>query len=137
ANMPVAPVNLHLSSSAPNSSRSTSPAFSNATTHADSMSLLLIDDIPLAKIPSMSTWLKSLDDHKERGKDGIGFVQFSNIFEQEGFLRLSQLSGEFISWNELQEMLKVPRGTALLIMQHAKQDLWKLALEVIRDIPAL
>ncbi|KIK93406.1 hypothetical protein PAXRUDRAFT_46056, partial [Paxillus rubicundulus Ve08.2h10] len=67
-------------------------------------------------IPSMSTWLKSLDDHKEWGKDKISVVQFAPIFEQEGFLRLSQLSGEFISWNELQDMLNVPHSTTLLIM---------------------
>ncbi|KIK80350.1 hypothetical protein PAXRUDRAFT_158925 [Paxillus rubicundulus Ve08.2h10] len=82
------------------------------------MSLLLIDDIP-----SMSTWLNSHNDHKEWGKYGIRFIQFSSIFEWEGFLRLSQLSGEFISQNELQEMLRVPHGPALLIMQYAKQDL--------------
>ncbi|KIK94856.1 hypothetical protein PAXRUDRAFT_142010, partial [Paxillus rubicundulus Ve08.2h10] len=71
-------------------------------------------------------WLKSLDDHKERGKYGIRFVQFSSIFEQEGFLRLLQLSGEFISQNELQEMLKVPRGTTLLIQSKTYESWhWK------------
>lgn len=81
----------------------------------------------------MSAWLQSLDDHEERGKDKIGFTQFAPIFEREGFLRLSQLSGEFMSRNELQEMLNIPRGTALSIMQYAKQDLRKLALGVLRD----
>ncbi|KAH0832226.1 hypothetical protein J3R83DRAFT_13189 [Lanmaoa asiatica] len=96
------------------------------------MSPFLINDVPLAKIPSISTWLKSLDDHKEQGKDNIGFTQFAHIFEQEGFLRLSQLSGEFMLWNELQGMLNIPHGIALLIMQYAKQDLRKLALEVLQ-----
>ncbi|KAG6380462.1 hypothetical protein JVT61DRAFT_8607 [Boletus reticuloceps] len=117
----------------PNSSRSTSPTFSNATTHTDATSLCSIDDIPLARIPSISTWLKSLDDHEERGKDEIGFTQFAHIFKQEGFFRISQLSGEFMSRDELQGMLNVPRGIALLIMQYAKQDLRKLASEMLRD----
>ncbi|KIK81413.1 hypothetical protein PAXRUDRAFT_156170 [Paxillus rubicundulus Ve08.2h10] len=130
---------VHSSSRGPDSSHSTSPTFSNTTTHTDAMtshSLLSIHDIPFARIPSMSTWLKLLDDHEEQGKDNIGFVRFAPVFEQEGFLHLSQLSGEFISWNELQDMLNVPCCTALLIMQYAKQDLGKLALELIRATPA-
>ncbi|KAF8433193.1 hypothetical protein L210DRAFT_3649851 [Boletus edulis BED1] len=123
---------LH-STGGPNSSCSTSPTFSNATTPTDAMFLCSIDNIPLARIPSIFTWLKSLDDHKERGKDEISFTQFAHIFKQEGFFRLSQLSGEFMSRDELQGMLNVPRGIALLIMQYAKQDLQKLALETLRD----
>ncbi|KAF8137587.1 hypothetical protein EV363DRAFT_1446409 [Boletus edulis] len=132
-NVPQAAAHLPTSTGGPNSSRSTSPTFSNATTSTDAMSLCSIDNIPLARIPSIFTWLKSLDDHEERGKDEIGFTQFAHIFKQEGFFRLSQLSGEFMSRDELQGMLNVPRGIALLIMQYAKQDLRKLALETLRD----
>ncbi|KAI9571120.1 hypothetical protein HD554DRAFT_2239249 [Boletus coccyginus] len=135
---PAIPATVHSSSGdhGPDSSCSTSPTFSNTTTHTSATSLQFsIDDIPFTRIPSMSAWLKSLDDHEEQGKDKIGFARFAPIFEQEGFVRLSQLSGDFISQNELQEMLSVPHGTALSIMQYAKQDLQKLALEVIRATP--
>ncbi|KAG8217397.1 hypothetical protein J3R82DRAFT_5506 [Butyriboletus roseoflavus] len=113
-------VTAHSSTSGPNSSCFTSPTFSNVT---DAMSPFSIDDVLLARISSISAWLKSLDDHEEQGKDNIGFTQFAHIFEQEGFLHLFQLSGEFMSWNDLQGMLNVPYGITLHIMLYTKQDL--------------
>ncbi|KIO09223.1 hypothetical protein M404DRAFT_132539 [Pisolithus tinctorius Marx 270] len=41
----------------------------------------------------------------------------------KGFMHVSQLTTGFVQLSELQDWLGIKRGTAILIMQYAKQDL--------------
>ncbi|KIK26840.1 hypothetical protein PISMIDRAFT_94059 [Pisolithus microcarpus 441] len=42
---------------------------------------------------------------------------------EKGFIRISQLSPDFVKLSDLQEWLRIDVGTAILIMQYAKEDL--------------
>jgi hypothetical protein len=44
------------------------------------------------------------------------------VLKKRGFLRVSQLTLEFLSMKDWQELLGVEMGTAALIMQYAKAD---------------
>ncbi len=61
--------------------------------------------------------------HEERNKDGIIFAPYGVTLKSKGFLRISQLTSEYIQLKDLQEWLGIEIGTAILIMQYAKEDL--------------
>ncbi|KAG8220268.1 hypothetical protein J3R82DRAFT_1349 [Butyriboletus roseoflavus] len=105
----------HSSTSGPNSSHSTSPTFSNAT---DTMSLFLIYDVPLARIPSIFTWLMIM---RSRAKTTLASLNLLIFLNKKVFFASLSCQG----------MLNVLCGIALLIMLYAKQDLQKLVLKVL------
>ncbi|KIK10992.1 hypothetical protein PISMIDRAFT_82123, partial [Pisolithus microcarpus 441] len=45
------------------------------------------------------------------------------MLREKGFIRISQLSPDFVKLSDLQDWLGVDVGTAILIMQYAKEDL--------------
>ncbi len=74
-------------------------------------------------IPDIVAWFSYLDQHEERNKDGIIFAPYGVTLKSKGFLRISQLTSEYIQLKDLQEWLGIEIGTAILIMQYAKEDL--------------
>jgi hypothetical protein len=73
-------------------------------------------------IPDVVAWFAYLDQHEERNKDGIVFTPYGVRLKAKGFLRISQLTLEFIQLKDLQDWLGIEVGTAILIMQYAKED---------------
>jgi hypothetical protein len=73
-------------------------------------------------IPDVVTWFTYLDQHEERSKDGIVFAPYGASLKAKGFLRISQLTLDFIQLKDLQDWLGIEVGTAILIMQYAKED---------------
>ncbi|KAF8838295.1 hypothetical protein BDN67DRAFT_1013216 [Paxillus ammoniavirescens] len=76
-----------------------------------------------AEIPDIISWFAYLDSREERQPDDPTFTQFGPILKDQGFLRLSQLSLEYFGLADLQKWLGIGAGTAVLIMQYAKEDL--------------
>jgi uncharacterized membrane protein YfcA len=54
-------------------------------------------------IPDIIAWFAYLDQHEERNKDGIVFGPYGIILKAKGFLRISQLTLDFIQLKDLQE----------------------------------
>jgi hypothetical protein len=75
------------------------------------------------KYPDLIYWFSSLDKNEERNKDGIVFTPYGTILRNKGFLRLSQLTLDVFTLKDLQEWLGISAGSAVLIMQYAKQDI--------------
>jgi hypothetical protein len=75
------------------------------------------------KYPDLVYWFTSLDTNEERNKDGIVFKPYGPILKDKGFLRLSQLTLDFFTLRDLQGWLGISAGSAVLIMQYAKQDI--------------
>jgi hypothetical protein len=73
-------------------------------------------------IPDVVAWFAYLDQHEERNKDDIVFAPFGVRLKAKGFLRISQLTLDFIQLKDLQDWLGIEVGTAILIMQYAKED---------------
>jgi len=72
--------------------------------------------------PEVTRWFHFLDEHEERSKDGIHFQPFGEVLKRKGFLRITQLTLDFIMLKDLQDWLGIDVGTAILIMQYAKED---------------
>jgi hypothetical protein len=73
--------------------------------------------------PEVTRWFRFLDEHEERRKDGISFAPFGDMLKNKGFVRITQLTLDFITLKDLQDWLGIEVGTAILIMQYAKDDI--------------
>jgi hypothetical protein len=76
--------------------------------------------------PDIITWCQYLDSHKGRNQDGIIFAQFGALLKNKGFVRITQLTLDFVGLKDLQGWLGIEVGTAILIMQYAKMDVWAI-----------
>ena len=92
----------------------TMSAFASATTSESNATPVIIPDVV--------AWFTYLDQHEERSKDGIAFAPYGIKLKAKGFLRISQLTLDFIQLKDLQDWLSIEVGTAILIMQYAKED---------------
>lgn len=72
--------------------------------------------------PDIVTWCQYLDSHKGRNQDGVVFAPFGALLKNKGFVRLTQLTSDFVGLKDLQGWLGIEVGTAILIMQYAKTD---------------
>lgn len=72
--------------------------------------------------PEVTRWFRFLDAHEERNKDGIHFAPYGEVLKHKGFLRITQLTLDFIKLQDLQAWLDIEVGIAILIMQYAKED---------------
>ena len=50
--------------------------------------------------PDIVYWLHYLDEHPDRN-DGIQFSQYAEILKEHGFIRVSQLSADFVTPRDL------------------------------------
>jgi len=79
--------------------------------------------IPNPEIPNIVQWFKYLDQDERRNKDGITFAPYGATLKAKGFLRISQLTSEFVKLPDLQAWLGIEVGTVILILEYAKEDL--------------
>ena len=73
--------------------------------------------------PDVVAWFAYLDQHEERNKDDIVFAQYGVKLKAKGFRRITQLTLDFIQLKDLQDWLGIEVGTAILIMQYAREDI--------------
>jgi hypothetical protein len=74
------------------------------------------------EFPDVVRWFQYLDEHEQRSKDGIQFSPYGIVLRDKGFLRVNQLTLDFLKLTDLQEWLGMNVGTAVMIMQYAKED---------------
>ena len=75
------------------------------------------------KYPDLIYWFSSLNTNEEHNKDGIEFTPYGAVLKEKGFLHLSQLTLDVFTLKDLQEWLGISAGSAVLVMQYAKQDI--------------
>jgi hypothetical protein len=77
------------------------------------------------EFPDIISWCKYLDSHTGRNRDGIQFTPFGEILKDKGFVRLSLIDNQLFSPQDLAGWLDLGTrvGTAIQIMQYAKQDI--------------
>jgi hypothetical protein len=77
---------------------------------------------PAIKInyPTIDTWLKYCDKHPDRR--GENFSAHAKKFNQEGYRRLQQLTGNRVSVEKLSDWLGIGKGTADLLIGYAEED---------------
>ena len=75
------------------------------------------------EISDIVQWFCYLDKDDRQNQDGIIFSPYGINLKAKGFIRLSQLTLEFFKLSDLQDWLGIEVGTAILIMQYAKEDL--------------
>ena len=71
--------------------------------------------------PSVTAWCHYLANHPER-KDDIDFVSIGDTLKSNGFTHITQLTSGFFGWKDLKDCLGIAMGTAILILQYAKED---------------
>ena len=69
------------------------------------------------------SWFMYLDQHEQQNKDGLIFLPYGPIMKANGFIRLSQLTLNYLKLSNLQDILNIDLGTAILIMQYADEDM--------------
>ena len=75
------------------------------------------------EVPDIVQWFQYLDWDERRNKDGITFVPYGITLKAKGFIRISQLTSEFVKLSDLQGWLGIEVGTTILILEYAKEDL--------------
>ena len=73
--------------------------------------------------PVLVGWFMYLDQHKQQNKDGLIFLPYGPIMKANGFIHLSQLTLNYLKLSNLQDILNIDLGTAILIMQYADEDM--------------
>jgi hypothetical protein len=87
------------------------------------------------EIPNIVPWFQYLDRDERRNNDGITFAPYGAALKAKGFLRISQLTSDFIRLPDLQEWLGVDVGTAI---PSVKMSVTYLSMHVHkRSIPEL
>jgi hypothetical protein len=71
--------------------------------------------------PMIAEWLTYCDNHPQRS--GEDFSSLMPKFDDEGFRRLYQLTGDRITVEKLSEWLGIRKGTADLILRYAEEDI--------------
>jgi hypothetical protein len=92
------------------------PVSTSGNTITSNATSVIIPDVQVVD------WFAYLDQHEERNKDGIVFAPYGVRLRAKGFFRITQLTLEFIQLKDLQDWLGIEVGTAILIMQYAKED---------------
>ena len=73
------------------------------------------------EVPKIHAWLKYCDKHPDRG--GENFSAHAGRFDDQGYHRINQLTGERMSAEKLSDWLAVGKGTADLLIQYAGEDM--------------
>ena len=69
----------------------------------------------------MVSWCCYLAKHPD-WKDDADFESIGNSLNAQGFLQITQLTSGFVGWKDLNECLGIEMGTAVSILQYAKED---------------
>ncbi|KAG9309056.1 hypothetical protein JVU11DRAFT_11094 [Chiua virens] len=95
-------------------------ALSKTSSQASGSPLLSFDDMDA---PDIISWFKSLDCHPKRKRNNLSYAPFGPVLQKKGFEFLFQLDQKYIPLKDLQDLLTIEVGTAILIMQYASWDL--------------
>lgn len=71
--------------------------------------------------PYIRTWLEYCDSHPDRR--GENFSAHAGKFDQQGYRRINQLTGDRMSVEKLSDWLSIGKGTADLLIQYAEEDM--------------
>ena len=83
-----------------------------------------VSSLKPSEIPEVIAWFEYLDKHEDRNGDDVRFAPFGPILHELGFRRISQLTDrDFLDRSDLEHFLNIKTGTAVSILQYAKQDL--------------
>ncbi|KAG9318140.1 hypothetical protein JVU11DRAFT_210 [Chiua virens] len=96
-------------------------ALSKMSSQASGSPLLSFNDMDA---PDIILWFKSLDCHLKHKRNNLSYVPFGPVLQKKGFEFLFQLDQKYILLKDLQDLLMIKVGTAILIMQYAS---WYLA----------
>ena len=77
--------------------------------------------LPKTEVPKIRAWLDYCDRHPDR--QGEHFGAHGRKFDEEGYRRINQLTGERISVEKLSNWLGIGKGTADLLIQYAGEDM--------------
>jgi hypothetical protein len=67
-------------------------------------------------------WFQEFEDNPLRNAKGLKFSEFGRKLKSQGFTQITQLSRNFITIPELQDVLKIDMGTAIFILDYAQED---------------
>ena len=73
------------------------------------------------EVPKIRGWLNYCDKHPDRR--GENFSAHAEKFDEEGYRRINQLTGERMSVEKLSDWLNIGKGTADLLIQYAGEDM--------------
>jgi hypothetical protein len=73
--------------------------------------------------PRIADWLRYLQLHPVRSQDGISFTDLTEKFSKEGFIRINQLTPDFVGAENLANWLGIGKGTTVMLIQYAQEDL--------------
>ncbi|KAI9459616.1 hypothetical protein HD554DRAFT_2176889 [Boletus coccyginus] len=85
--------------------------------------VMLTPTDPGIEVPNIIPWFQSLKQRMKKPPHSVKLGDLGPKLDTKGFIDISQLSCEYISTQELQDMLKIEKGTAILIFQHVDADL--------------
>ncbi|KIK26292.1 hypothetical protein PISMIDRAFT_676084 [Pisolithus microcarpus 441] len=77
--------------------------------------------------PKVVPWFNYLEQREKDPPCGVKFGVFGPMLEAKGFVRISQLSHDYISVEVLQRLLGIEMGTAVLIFQYVEADMWAIS----------
>jgi hypothetical protein len=72
--------------------------------------------------PEITLWLGGLNEHVHRSSPHIDFSSLGESLSRNGFFRINQLASEFVSVDKLMDLLQTNYGTAVQLLQYAKED---------------
>lgn len=73
------------------------------------------------EVPKIRVWLEYCDKHPDR--QGENFSAHAGKFDNEGYRRINQLTGDRMSVEKLSNWLDIGKGTADLLIQYAGEDM--------------
>jgi hypothetical protein len=82
--------------------------------------------IKISDYPQITTWLNYCDSHPDRRGEYLS--SHAEKFDQEGYRRINQLTGDRVSVEKLSDWLGIGKGTADLLIRYAEED-----IELIKD----
>lgn len=69
----------------------------------------------------LRAWLEHCDEHSDR--KGEYFSEYADKFDEQGYRRINQLTGNRMSVEKLANLLGIGMGTADLLIQYAEEDM--------------
>ncbi|KAI9567638.1 hypothetical protein HD554DRAFT_2039368 [Boletus coccyginus] len=83
------------------------------------------ESTPTVPVPDIIPWFNFLEQHEKKPLHGVSakFGDFGPILERKGFVRISQLSRDYVPVEKLQEWLGIEYGMAVLIFQYVDSDM--------------
>jgi len=82
----------------------------------------MVNTMRASDYPDVVSWCRYLAKHPDRKNDSVDFKSIGDSLKLHGFFRITQLTLGLFGWKDLKECLNITMGTAILILQYAKED---------------